>query len=107
MQCTDDSISGQVKCCESVFPCPDAVQKAADAKWKKVWDFGCLVRLRDFLNQCQESRGVLGTYLYLFLRYLEVQYMEIKAWNAVQNGFQKVGGSACLIMTRYLSRGLP
>lgn len=107
MQCTDDSISGQVKCCESVFPWPGAVQKAADAKWKKVWDFGCLVRLRDFLNQCQESRGVLGTYLYLFLRYLEVQYMEIKAWNAVQNGFQKVGGSACLIMTRYLSRRLP
>lgn len=28
----------------------------------------------------------------------------LKAWNAVQNGFQKVGGSACLIMTRYLYR---
>lgn len=51
-------------------PWPGAVQKAADAKWKKVWDFGCLVRLGDFLNQCQESRESI--YLYLFLRYLEV-----------------------------------
>lgn len=46
-------------------------------------------------------KGSLSIYTYFCATW---RYMEIKAWRTVQNGFQKVGGSACLIMTRYLYR---
>lgn len=48
-----------------------------------------------------KSQGSLSIYTYFCATW---RYMDIKAWRTVQNGFQKVGGSACLIMTRYLYR---